>query len=98
MKKLFLLLALPAALALAGQFAIYPGSKLVPPMSSPTADVYMTHDAYDTVVAYYTKTGKIERTMDKGGKRTMFSFDGGAEMVVWEMKPEVVSISVKKKK
>jgi hypothetical protein len=97
MKKLFLLLALPAALALAGQFAVYPGAKLVPPMSSPTEDVYMTHDAYDTVVAFYTKIGKVERTMDKGGRRTMFSFDGGAEMVVWEVKPQVVSISVKKK-
>lgn len=97
MKKVILMLALSSALALAGQFAVYPGSTLVPPMSDETHAVYMTHDAYDQVVAYYSKTGKVDRTMDKGGRRTMFSFDGGAEMVVWEVKANSVSISVKKK-
>ena len=96
MKKTLLILALSSALALAGQFGVYPGSTLVAAMSDETHDVYMTHDAYEKVVAFYTKTGKVERTMDKGGRRTMFAFDGGAEMVVWEVKAGAVSISVKK--
>ena len=87
-----------SALALAGQFAIYPGSTLVPPMSDEAHSVYMTHDAYEKVVTFYTKIGKVDRTMDKGGRRTMFVFDGGAEMVVWEVKTDAVSISVTKKK
>ena len=98
MKTTLLILALSSALALAGQFAVYPGSKLVPPMSDETHDVYMTRDAYEKVVTFYTKIGKVDRTMDKGGRRTMFVFDGGAEMVVWEVKTDAVSISVTKKK
>ena len=59
MKKTILMLALSSALALAGQFAIYPGSKLVPPMSDETHTVFMTHDAYDKVVTFYTKIGQL---------------------------------------
>ena len=96
MKQTALLLALWSGLALAGQFSVYPGSKLVPPMSSENTDVYMTQDAYEKVIAHYARTGKVVRNMDKGGKRTLFSFDGGVEMVVWEVKEGTVSISVKK--
>jgi hypothetical protein len=56
------LLALSSALALAGQFVVYPGSKLVPPMSSATEDVYMTHAAYDAVVAFLSQTDPSLRT------------------------------------
>ena len=92
------MLAVSVALALAGQFAVYRGSTLVPPLSDETHNVYMTHDAYEKVVTFYTKIGKVDRTMDQGGRRTMFVFDGGAEMVVWEVKADTESISVKKKK
>src|ERR1700732_809278 len=98
MKKVVLLLALSSVLALAGPFAVYPGSKPVPPMSDANHDVYVTRDAYDKVVGFYTKIGKVERTMDMGGRRTMFVFDDGVKMVVWETKPDAISISVEKKK
>jgi hypothetical protein len=98
MKRAVLMMAMSSAFALAGQFVVYPGSKLAPPLSKPDSDTYVTHDSYAKVVAYYTKIGKVDRTTDIGGRRTMFSFDGGVEAVVWEVKDDAVSISVKKKK
>jgi len=96
--KSILIVVLSSALALAGQFAIYPGAKLMPPLGDKTADIYVTPDPYNKVVAFYTKTGKVVRTIDNGGRRTGFSLDQGVEVVVWEVKDHVVSISVKKGK
>lgn len=92
------ILLLSSVFAFAGQFVIYPGSKIVPPMSTETEDMYVTQDSYDKVVAYYSKIGKVERSMEQGGRRTMFSFDAGVKSVVWEAKDHVVSISAPKKK
>lgn len=91
------MMALSSALALAGQFAVYPGSKPAPPVSDKTTDVYVSSDPYDKVVAFYTKLGKVERTTDIGGRRTFLSLDQGVEVVVWEINDHVTSITVKKK-
>ena len=97
MKRLLALLFSSSLLAVAGDFVVYPGSTLVPPMSTATRSVYVTLDGYDKVVAYYQKTGKLVRTMDVGGRKIMFSFDGGVEGVIREMPKNRTEIAVDKR-
>lgn len=88
MKKAVLILAF-AQIVFAGAFNVYPSAKRLPDKGhNPNhAIAYLTPDAFDKVVEYYKKSGKLMQDHVMAGVAEIH-FDGGDGVLIRDMKPQ----------
>jgi hypothetical protein len=99
MRTAVLLLAFASSI-FAGVFSLYPGSKLLPNRIKQNPDhvvTYSTPDAFEKVLAYYKKTGKVS---EHGPGMAEVHFDGGEGLLVRDLQQQgtvLVLVPPKKK-